>query len=583
MTLELVRPAATTVAGLFAEQVARRAEETALRHRDRTVTYRELDRWSASVAADLADAGVGAGDLVALATERSPAMIAAVLGVARAGAGYLALDAQAPAPWRRSVLARARPALLLTTGDDLSTVDVPRLRIDEPVGLVRAPEPAQPPADAVFQVAPTSGTTGEPKLVRVSYGSMLNRLAWMWREHPFGQDAVVAVQKSPALVASPWEMFGGLLTGVPSVVLAREEVVDPVLLAAAIAKEGITHLYLTPHLIAGLLDVAERGTMPTHRMLFVTSGADALPPALARRFHRAFPGTALLNLYGMTETSSNIAAFDTAALREEDRRVPVGRAVAGARISVRDAMHRQVPIGVTGEIWVSGPPLALGYLGDPERTAERFVHHPDGTVAFRTGDRGRWSRRSALEVVGRTDNQVKIRGYRVELEEVDAALAAAPGVTGSGANVLGEDDPVLVGFVTAERELDLVALRAHLHERLPEYLVPTRLHQLPELPRGANGKIDRRALAEPAEDAAPTAGYEPADEAERTVVACWTEILGSAPRDATQRFFESGGHSLLAVRLIGSLEEAFGRRVPLRAIFQDSSVAGIVRAVSTAS
>ncbi len=588
LTMDVVRrSAATTVLELFDAQAATQPDAIALRHRGSSLTYGELDRWSRQVAAGLTEAGASTGDLVAFAVQRSPAMIAAVLGVVRVGVGYLALDAQAPTRWRSSVFEAARPCCLLG-GTDLSTMDIPTVPVGEPpAGQVPSPPyRTAPPPDAVFQVAPTSGTTGTPRLVRISYRAMLNRLAWMWRDHPFTPGSVVAIQKSPALVASPWEMLGGLLTGTPSVVLTREEVVDPVLLAETIAAERITHLYLTPHLLAGLLDVAERGTMPAHRMSLVTSGADALQPVLARRFRRAFPDVLLLNLYGMTETSSNIAAFDTSELSDAARRVPVGRPVAGAQISVRDTLDRPVPIGVAGEIWVSGPPLALGYLGDEARTAERFVRQPGGTVRYRTGDRGRWLAGGALEVLGRTDNQIKIRGYRVELEEVEAALAEAPEVTGAGAFVLPADDPVLVGCVTGGDNLDLTTVRAHLHDRLPDYLVPARLLAMPALPMAGNGKVDRGELARLAEHtgpSTPTVSYEPADAREQLVVRCWTELLTVPPRDGKQSFFEAGGHSLLAVRLIGALEQAFGQRVPLRAIFEDSSVSGIVRLLAKES
>lgn len=583
-----LQSAAGTLAGLFTDQVSSQPDVIALRHRGTDLTFRELDHWSTHLADDLRKAAIGPGDLVALAVDRSPAMVAAVLAVIKVGAGYLALDPDTPLRRQRAMVGLARPSCLLAKShlDRLPTLDVPRVFIGEVSdGPVLAQEWSLHETDgaAVFQVAPTSGTTGTPRLVRIGYRSVLNRLEWMWRDYPFLEGSTVAVHKSPALVASPWEMLGGLLRGVPSVVLSREEVLDPALLAGAIVNEGITHLYLTPQLLTGLLDEAARHGGLRHRMRLVTNGADTLSPQLARRFHAAFPGVRLLNLYGMTETASNVAAYDTAHLAETATRVPVGRPVAGATITVRDRMLRPIPVGVAGEVCVAGPPVALGYLGDGDLTAERFRPQPDGTVLYRTGDRGRWLPDGMLDVIGRADNQIKIRGYRVELDEVEAVLGAAGPVTGAGICVLEErGDTVLAGCLTANEELDLAALRGYLRDRVPDYMVPTHLCQVATLPRGSNGKLDRGALVglvQRAEAAPPAQQYEPADPQERIVVRCWTEVLRVPPEDAQQSFFDAGGHSMLAVTLAGKLNEVLAVRVPLRDLLEEPTVAGIAAIV----
>ncbi|CAL9422474.1 Plipastatin synthase subunit A [Actinosynnema sp. ALI-1.44] len=567
--------------GAFADRVRREPDAVAVRHRGDDLTFARLDRWSTRLARELRAAGTGPGDVVALAVDRSPGLVAGVLAVLKAGAGYLALDPDTPVRRQRAMARRVRPSAVLAEPhlDRLPTLDVPRVLLGDQDGPPDAVDPAPAGDDAVFQVVPTSGTTGEPRLVRVPYRAVLNRLAWMWREHPFPEDAVVAVHKSPALVASPWEVLGGLLGGARSVVLDREQVLDPASFASVVADERITHLFLTPHLITGLLDGADRLGGLRHRMRLVTSGADVLAPSLARRFHAAFPGVRLLNLYGMTETASNVAQYDTARLPADATRVPVGRPVAGATITVRDRALRPVPVGVAGEVCVSGPPVALGYLDEDELTAERFVRRPDGTVLYRTGDRGRWLPEGDLEVLGRADNQVKVRGYRVELEEVEAALARVPGVIGAAACVVAEaGGPVLTGCLVTDEEPDPTAVRAHLRDRVPDYAVPGRLVRVAALPLGAQGKVDRRALAEVARTAragGAARAYEPADEHERVVARCWTEVLGVPPEDAKQNFFHAGGHSLLAVRLANRLQAATGTAVSLRALLEDPSVAAI--------
>ncbi|WP_433337841.1 MFS transporter [Spirillospora sp. CA-294931] len=570
---------------LFAKQVAERPDGPALIHGDRVITYRELDLWSGRLAARLAGCGVEAGDLVALAAHRgSPAATAGVLAVLKAGAGYVGLDPAIPDHRQELILRETGPGCLLAEPglDRFPDLVVPRVVLGP---LAEGPVLSEFPAfeaSRVFHVVYTSGTTGDPKGVRVSYAAVLNRLAWTWSDYPFPPGAVVASHKSIALVATTWEMLGGLLQGVPSVVLGRDEVMDPVQFVDAIERWKLTHLFLTPPLIAGLLDEVERRG-PAHAPVFVTSGADALPVETALRFRRVFPAATLLNLYGMSETSSVVASYDVAALGSDAERVPVGVPVAGASISVLDPSGGEVAPGEVGEIWISGPPVALGYLN--AREAGRFVRAADGTVSYRTGDRGRFLPTGDLEIVGRVDNQVKIRGYRVELKEVEAALLAAPWVTGAVVHLDEDaDEPRLVGCVTTGGETG-PATRAFVRERLPEYMVPAEVVVLPSLPFGPNGKLDRSELkARLAGLRRP--GLTPGDDIEATVAGIWVELLGSPPADRADNFFESGGNSLLAVRLINRVELTFGLRLTPRQVFRSPTFTGIVglcRPAGTAS
>ena len=571
----LTHTTADSFLGLFSRQAESRADEAAVRFGGETLTYRQVDQWSGRIAAQLADCGVGPGSLVALAADRGPGPVIGVLAVLRAGAGYLALDPATPARRQRQMIQETAPDCVLAEPglDQFPTLDAPRVRLARTDGgpvLPMDPRRARPTGEDVFHVVYTSGTTGVPKGVRISRRSVLNRLEWMWRDHPFAAGAVVAVQKSCSLVASPWELLGGLLQGVPSAVLTHEEVLDPALLLDAVERETITHLYLTPHLIRGLLDEADRRGGAGHQPVLVTSGADALPVETVRRFRRRFPATTLLNLYGMTETSSNVAAFDTARLAEGAERVPVGRPVAGAVISVRDRFQRVLPPGVTGEIWIAGTPLATGYVREDTADTDRFVRL-DGVPHCRTGDRGRLLAEGDLDVVGRADTQVKIRGYRVELEEVEKNLAKAPGVTRAGAFVTEADtargaEAELLACVTGGADLDTAAVRAFVRDRLPDYMVPSRLSVVPALPEASNGKVDRRllpGLAERSRDPGHSA-FAARDALESDVAAIWRELLGAAPADRSSNFFDAGGHSLLAVRFTNRLDRVLGIRVSLR-------------------
>ncbi|MFE7468937.1 amino acid adenylation domain-containing protein [Streptomyces sp. NPDC057499] len=566
----------------FAEQVAARPRATALRHTGTSVSYRELDEWSGRLAARLTAKGTGPGSLVALAAQRGPAAVAGVLAVLKTGAAYLGLDPAIPVRRQRRMVEETGPHCVLAEPglDQFPTLDAPRVTLaplaDGP--LHQAPE-REPDEDALFHIVYTSGTTGNPKGVRISHRSVRGRLEWMWRDHPFAPDSVLAVQKSLALVASPWELLGGLLQGVPSAVLTTDELLDPALLAAVVEQERITHLFLTPQLIAGLL--AESADRPRgHRPALVTSGADALPVETVRRFREIWPDTTLLNLYGMTETASNVAAYDTALLPADAERVPVGSPVAGASLSVRDRLGRRLPAGVTGEVWIAGPPLALGYVGGDGE--DRFTTDDAGTRHYRTGDRGRLLPDGGLEITGRADNQIKVRGYRVELEEIEATLRKAPDVTDAGVYTQTEDgEPRIVACVTTSGDEPAeAALRAHLRDRLPDYMLPARIRRVPRLPLGTNGKLDRTALAALVADIGQpaAAGFTPADATETAVAELWHELLGAPPASADQNFFDAGGHSLLAVRLANRLAAVAGRRVPLRRILGAPTVTAIAAA-----
>jgi len=586
------KTARSTFVELFDAQVALRPDAVAVKSGEQQLTYRELDLWSGRIAAQLAGRGIKPGSLVALAADRGLGPVVGVLAVLKAGAGYLGLDPATPTRRQRRMIEETAPDCVLAEPglDQFPTLDAPRVRLAPVAEGPALTEVLAGSADGtdeeqVFHIVYTSGSTGEPKGVKISYRAVLNRLQWMWSAYPFPANSVLAVQKSISLVASPWELLGGLLQGVPSVALDREQVLDPALFADAIERERITHLFLTPHLISGLLDETERRPATGHQPVLVTSGADALPVETVRRFHRRYPESTLLNLYGMTETSSNIASFDTSGLAEDAERVPVGVPVAGARITVRDRYERELPPGAAGELWVSGPPLALGYVR-AGLSEDRFVRAADGTLHYRTGDRGRVLPGGQLEISGRSDNQVKIRGYRVELEEIEATLHKAPFVTGAGV-FLGElqGAPQLQACVTIEGDADPASIRAFLRDRLPDYMLPASVLVVPELPVAGNGKLDRSALAELAgrSQQSESREFAPADELEATVAAIWKELLGTAPTDRASNFFDCGGHSLLALRLGNRLAQAFGQRVTLRQILAAPTFAGLTGLVRSAA
>lgn len=364
------------LAQLFSEQVRVRPQDTAVTHLGVSLSYHELDAWSDAIAQQLAPYAPDRDRPVALGVPRSPAVVAAIVAFRKLGAPFVAVDPELPRARQRQILEHAQPVVLLGPSEAAQDVQIVGPQIacaHKPSGPPAAVHPVPERPDDVFQIVYTSGTTGTPRGVACSVDSVRNRLEWMWRDYPFPQGAVVCAHKSYALVAAFWELLGGLLAGRRSVILGREEILDSALLCQAIEREGLTHCYLTPPLIESLLLERERRPRAPSPLQLVTSGADVLRPDVVHRFHEAFPGVVLLNLYGLTECSSNVAAFDTARLVPDATGVPVGRPVANAAISVRDRAGRQVPIGVQGELHVSGRPVAIGYFKDEALTAERFT------------------------------------------------------------------------------------------------------------------------------------------------------------------------------------------------------------------
>lgn len=576
------------MADLFERQVRADPDAVAIRHDGKDLSRGELDAWSDAIAAELQEVGVCDGDLVGLSVERGPVAVASILGLIKTGAGYLALEAEVPVRRQRALFEAAAPVAMLVQDhlDRLTTVSVPTIWADPVRGAARCvPEPpAFGDGSRVFQVATTSGTTGAPKAVRIGYGAVLNRLWWMWHDYPFPANAAVLVHKSYGLVAAPWEMLGGLLQGVRSVSLRQDELLDPTLLVSAVLGEQVTHLYLTPQLIEGLIRELERRDADAPSIRFVTSGADALPVGLVHQFRRRLPHAVLLNLYGATETSSNTAAFDTALLPDGATTVPVGRPVAGAQISVRDRNLRLVPPGVKGEVCAAGPPLALGYVGDAQDEEVRFARMPDGSVLHRTGDLGCWNSDRQLEILGRLDNQVKVRGYRVVLEGVESALTEVRDVTSAGVHAMTRDgETSLIACVTGTSALDTATLRTQLRDRLPEHMIPSRFHLVGALPTTPTGKLDRGRLAELAVSVSTetqTSELAPQGPTETALAAAWTELLGQGPVTAEEDFFDAGGHSMLAVRLTVRLEQLTGVSLPLREVLEDPTFGGVAAALA---
>lgn len=568
-------PAAATVLETWSRTVEALPDETALvapgPDGPESLSYAEVAELADRLAGWLARRGVGRGDVAALAVPRSVASVVGLLGILRSGATYLPLDPGQPAGRTEAVLRAASPAVVLDAADlgaVLTGTDaVPEL--PQPPALPEGPRPG----DAAY-VLFTSGSTGEPKGVVVEHRSLAALLAHH-REalvapaaREAGRRLRVAHTTAVTFDAS-WDPVLWMLSGHELHLVDDETRVDPEALVALVSERGIDVLETTPSYVAELLRLG----LPD---LAVTAlGGEAVGEDLWTDLATR-PGRAV-NLYGPTESTVDAVVADLATTAHP----VIGSPVAGTRALVLDDRLAPVAPGVHGELYLAGAGLARAYLGRADLTAERFVadpYGPPGSRMYRTGDRARWTARGDLAFTGRVDEQVKVRGFRVEPGEVDAVLAAVDGVARAATVAVtdGSGSTALASYLVAEPGvgLDIDVVRTAAAQRLPAYMLPSAMAVLPELPLTAHGKLDRRALPEP-ETVRGSSGTPPRTPRERVLASLFAEVLGTSEVGVDDSFFALGGHSLLATRLVSRIRSATGEALPVRALFETPTVAGL--------
>ncbi|MFB7297189.1 amino acid adenylation domain-containing protein [Streptomyces rubiginosohelvolus] len=577
---------ATSPAELSAAQAARTPARTALISGADEISYAELDARSARLARLLAERGARPGVLIGVSLPRNADLLVTLLAVGRTGAAYLPVDPDFPPDRIRMLLADAAPALLVTDRATARSLDAdPRtaLLLDDPA-TVRAAAEAVPLAprpahgDTPAYVIHTSGSTGRPKGVVVTRAAVVNFLLCLADTLDFrGSERLLAVTTVGFDIAV-LELFLPLITGGTVVLADREQVRDPALLAGLIDTARPTVMQATPSLWRALLD-ARPDAVDGLRAL---AGGEALAPDLARRL--IAHGAELVNLYGPTETTiwSTAGTLDATAAEAPH----IGTPLWNTRALVLGRGLVPLPAGVTGELYLAGDGLALGYLGRPGQTAERFTAEPGGPPGarmYRTGDLARLRADGTLEIVGRADHQVKVRGHRIEPGEVAAALRAHPAV--EDAAVVAHQDPAdptprLVAYLTGltgapeTRAATAARVREELRTVLPGHLVPDLCLPLDTLPLTPNGKLDRNALPAPRPAAAP-AGRAPAGQREELLAALFADLLGLEQVSTEADFFALGGHSLLAARLATRAADVLGHPIPVRQIFDTPTVAAL--------
>ncbi|MFI9382020.1 amino acid adenylation domain-containing protein [Kutzneria sp. NPDC052558] len=540
------------------------------------VTYGSLVR-----RASLVSRVVEPGSLVAVLSDRSSRFVAAVLGVLGAGGAYVPLDVHAPVARISSLLVDSGVRLLLVAPEfiELAAEVVP---LDGSVRVVVLGDredtelaPVVGGEDDLAYVIFTSGSTGKPKGAMVHRRGMVNHL--LAKAEDLGVSAAdVVVQNAPLTFdISVWQMLLPLIVGGTVRVVGRSTAADP----DALFSVPCTVLEVVPSLLRAALDGWDSGAslpdLSGLRWLVVTG--EALPPDLCVRWFDRYPLIPLVNAYGPTECSDDVThAVIRAADSLGDVRVPIGRVVRNTQLYVLGDGLQPVPVGVPGELYVGGTGVGHGYLHNTPRTAVSFVADPFSTVPgarmYRTGDRVRYLPDGQLEFLERRDFQVKVRGHRIELGEVEAALRAVPAITDVVVDVRTDTagQQRLVGYVVGE--VEPAAVREHVAEVLPEYMVPSVVMVLEALPLTANGKVDRKTLPVP-EAAAQGGGRAARGPQEEILCALFAEVLGLPSAGVDESFFELGGHSLLATRLVSRVRSVLGVELPVRVLFDAPTVA----------
>jgi len=587
-------PADALLHELFEAQVQRTPERTALTVGTTALSYGTLDARANRLAQALRSRGIGRGHRVGVCVERDAEMLAVVLAILKTGAAYVPLDPSFPEARLRFMADDAQLALLVSTSVLAGAVGLPRERqllLDADARIIAAAPGTRLSADAHGALAGdpayviyTSGSTGKPKGVVIPHRAVVNFLTSMAREPGLSPEDVLVAVTTLSFDIAVLELLLPLTRGAAVAIATRDEALAGDALRSLLERHGATVMQATPVTWRLLLEAGWTGRTPFKALV----GGEALPQDLVDQLIAR--GVEVWNMYGPTETT----VWSTCArISDTSQGITIGTPIANTTVRILDTQRNLCPVGVPGELCIGGEGVALGYWNRPDLTAERFIPDPfavasEGAEAarlYRTGDRARWRSDGTLEHLGRLDDQIKLRGFRIEAGEIEAGIAQHPAVR-EVAVIAREDAPGdkrLVAYLVVENPpADLLdQLRALVRAASPEYMVPARFVTLEALPRTPNGKLDRKALPAPEAGAtAPSGGVvAPRTPTEAMVMSAFRDVLPRTTFDVFDNFFDLGGHSLMAARLMAKLRTTSGLDLPLRHLFERPTVAGLAEAI----
>jgi amino acid adenylation domain-containing protein/thioester reductase-like protein len=595
-------PRERDVARLFAEQAERTPQLTAVAVGDARLSYAELEQRANSLAHYLLAQGAEPGGQIALLMEPSLELIVAILAVIKTGNAYAPLDPKAPSARLAGMLAELRFKQLLShrgladllAVDGLDILDLDECAADW-VSCSTAPPPVRVDTRQLFYVIHTSGSTGKPKAAGVYHDSFVNLITWWNREFGFGcADKCLLINKITFDLAQK-NVWGALLTG-GELHLAVGEHFDPEYVRRTIASQGITWINCTPSMGYALVEGEDVDYRDLTTLRYLLLGGEPVNKArLAPWLLSEHSRCELVNTYGPTECADLCTTHRFTRNEFEDLGLPVtvGKNLPNIHMLVLDRFNNPLPTGIAGEVMIGGVSLGVGYLNNPGLTATQFIPHPQpdvpGERLYRTGDLGYFRDDGSIIVKGRVDFQVKIRGYRIELEEIDAVLRLHAEVQDAVTVVAGGDHQQLVSYVVPVAKVGenlaafRSALREHLAQRLPDYMVPSIFVLLEAIPLNVNGKVDRAALPEADDIDAVQAGeiQAPGDDVEEALLAVWQKVLGRDDIGVHDNFFALGGHSLSITQIFSRIPKVFEVKLGLSELFENPTIAGQAALIRT--
>ena len=569
-------PRDRTMMELFAEQVRRRGEKPAVTCGKEWLSYAELDRRSNQLGRYLVNLGVGPEKLVGISMERSVEVVLAMLAILKAGGAYVPIDPAYPPDRLRFMVEDSGIAVLLTKGrltHQMLEIKTPVLRLDRDWDDVATQSdqhfrPRVFPENLAYVIY-TSGSTGLPKATAVSHRSLI-RLLRETNYIQFQGDEVVAQTVNLSFDPSTFEIWGALLNGCSLVIIGNDDLLDVDRFAAEIKDKGVKVMFLATSLFN---EMGRQNPAMFNSVKYLLFGGEAVHPGTAAAVLESGGPARLVNAYGPAECTTFTSCYLVQEVARDAASVPIGKPVSNTHTYVLDRHMNLEPFGTMGHLYIGGEGLARGYWQRPELTAERYLPNPYGEPGERmycSGDLARWMQNGNLEFFGRADHQIKIRSFRVELGEIEVALLQHDGVRNCAVLMkTGASGKRLVAYVSGEASAD--ELKSYLKTKLPEYMVPGVYVMLPELPLSTNGKVDRRALPDPA----PFKGQSVQDGALETITAIeellvdiWTQILGATQIGVRDNFYDLGGESLLALRIVSRINKYFQTELSVRTLLE---------------
>ncbi|PJI07373.1 MULTISPECIES: non-ribosomal peptide synthetase [Clostridium] len=587
-------PEGKVVSELFEMQVERTPDNIAVVYENQSLTYKELNERANSLGRTLTKKGVGADSIVGIMVKRSLEMIVGIMGILKAGGAYMPIDPEYPDDRIEYMLENSETKLVLVENKfkdriNKNNVEVCGLNDEELYKESNANLGKIASAENLAYVIYTSGTTGKPKGVMIEHKGIVNRINWMQKKYNISSKDVILQKTTYTFDVSVWEILWWSFVGAQVRMLVPGGEKDPREITKSIKEGKITVLHFVPSMLNVFMDyvISEDKVEDIESLEKVFTSGEALKVEQANIFNEEIGrvnNTRLINLYGPTEASVDVTYYEC---MEKEEKIPIGKPIDNTKIYIVDKNNKMLPIGVAGELCISGCGVARGYLNNEKLTNEKFAQNPyePGEKMYRTGDLARWLPDGNIEYLGRIDHQVKIRGFRIELGEIESNILKLEGIKET--IVLARDGAVnkyLCAYYAGEKEYSVGEFREELKKSMPDYMVPSYFIKLESMPLTLNGKINRKALPEPQGKIDTGAEYEaPRNEIEQKLVQIWEDVLGVQDIGINDDFFSLGGDSLSATTLTGRIFKVLNVEVPLKEIFNNGNIKGLSEYIETIS